>query len=376
VDERLERLGAATGLTAVLAVGVPTAFLQLGGDSELVRGPPWVWWTAYLVYLGVFAIELLPPDRRPQRTGEYGRFAVQAVAGLVVFALAPEGWSGVILVVTAATGAFVLPRRMIAAVVVVQTAVVPLVLAPIGWDASSVALNTVLYGSFQAFAVLVALGQRQAAEARDELARTHAELRATAALLATSTRSAERLRISRDLHDLVGHQLTGLALELEVASHQAEDPARRHVANARAIAKDLLRDVREAVGELRHTADGLEPALHELVHDLPGLEVELTVDERVPVDDTRALAVVRAVQEVTTNTLRHADARRLTIRVVADEDGVRLSTRDDGRGASGLVPGNGLTGLRERIEQLGGEVTFDTGGDRPGFGVAAHVPSP
>jgi signal transduction histidine kinase len=207
-----------------------------------------------------------------------------------------------------------------------------------------------------------------------DLAGTHAELRATSALLARSTQAAERLRISRDLHDLVGHQLTALALELEVASHDRAD--RVHVERARDIAKELLRDVRAAGGELRSGPPELEPALRELVRDLPGLRVELTVDQRVPVDDELASTIIRSAQEVVTNTLRHAAASTLSLEVVANEDGVRLDAVDDGRGAVGLVPGNGLRGLCERVEGHGGEVAFHPrGSNGSGFAISARLPA-
>jgi signal transduction histidine kinase len=111
-----------------------------------------------------------------------------------------------------------------------------------------------------------------------------------------------------------------------------------------------------------------------MVADLPGLAVDLSVDERAPIDETTALAVVRCVQEIVTNTLRHADADRLTVAVVVDDAGVRVDAHDDGRGAPELALGNGLTGMRERIEQLGGDVTIQTAADH-GFAVLARVPA-
>jgi signal transduction histidine kinase len=78
------------------------------------------------------------------------------------------------------------------------------------------------------------------------------------------------------------------------------------------------------------------------------------------------------VQEIVTNTIRHADARELRIEVRSDPDGIVLRAGDDGRGARDLQPGNGLRGLRERFESLGGDVTFD---GSQGFGVTAKVPA-
>src|SRR3546814_18990264 len=87
---------------------------------------------------------------------------------------------------------------------------------------------------------------RQQAQARDEQRRLNAELRATRALLAESARVNERTRISRELHDLLGHHLTALSLNLEVASHITEGKAHDHVGQAHTLARLLLSDVREA----------------------------------------------------------------------------------------------------------------------------------
>jgi signal transduction histidine kinase len=146
------------------------------------------------------------------------------------------------------------------------------------------------------------------------------------------------------------------------------------VIRARGIAKDLLGDVRATVGGLRQEVNGLESALRDVIGEAPGLDVDLQVEERTPVDQADALVVVRCVQELTTNALRHAGARRLTIRVVADDDGVRLDARDDGHGARRLELGNGLAGMSERVEHRGGVVSFDPGAGR-GFGVTARIPA-
>jgi signal transduction histidine kinase len=119
---------------------------------------------------------------------------------------------------------------------------------------------------------------------------------------------------------------------------------------------------------------GLEGALRDVVGGVPGLDVDLRVDERAPVDPADALVVVRCVQELVTNALRHAGARRLTVDVVSDDDGVTLEARDDGHGARRLALGNGLTGMSERVEHRGGVVTFDPGAGR-GFGVTARIPA-
>ena len=373
-DRSIERLSVATGGIAVATVGLSSALTVLAGETEVYEGRLGWWWAAYAGYVVAFALaaDVVRWRRRPVPTTPL--LAVLVVAGCAVVAIAPDlGWSTVLLVVTAATAAFERSLRGALTVLALQTLVVTVVSAATTTSWSEAVLAGAVYGSFQGFAVLVVHGQRREEAARRELAEAHAELRAASAVLATSTRTAERLRISRDLHDVVGHQLTALSLELEVASHHATGAGAEHVERARAVAKDLLRDVRAAVGELRAEPAGIAAPLHDLVDDLPGLAVDLTVEERAPLDEARSLAIVRCVQETVTNALRHSEATRLDISVVVDADGIKLEVADNGRGAATLVPGNGLEGLRERIEALGGRVAMDTDVGR-GFAVRAWAP--
>lgn len=227
------------------------------------------------------------------------------------------------------------------------------------------------YAGFQTFAVLVVLATRREAEARRDLAITHAELRSAVAVLESTSRDSERLRIARDLHDVAGHKLTALALELEVAHHSPKPT--EHVDRARDIAKDLLGDVRAAVGELRHPRQPLEPALAALARHVPGLTVSVTVDGgQVGPDQTGV--ILRWAQEAITNTLRHAHAHRLDLTVEAGPSGIRLSAVDDGRGTGRIEPGHGLTGMRERLQAAGGSLTV-TSVPGAGFRLVGQLPS-
>ncbi len=368
-----ERLAASTGLAATLVVGLGALTGPWPGSAD--PGLVVLWWVAYGVFLAAFVADLdLVPRPGWLRPGVV--VGVEVLAALTAWFVAPRsGFTAVLFVVAAASAAFTLSRGAIATVVGVQTLAVAIGAALAGQRTTDVVLSTVIYASFQAFAAMVVLSARREAENRAALAAAHADLRAASTLLAASTRDAERLRISRDLHDVVGHQLTALALELEVASHRVTGDGAEHVVRARGIAKDLLGDVRATVGDLRREVNGLESALRDVVGEAPGLDVDLQVEERAPVDQADALVVVRCVQELTTNALRHADARRLTVRVVADADGVTLDARDDGHGVSRLELGNGLTGMSERVEHRGGVIAFDPGAGGRGFGVTARIPA-
>ena len=224
-------------------------------------------------------------------------------------------------------------------------------------------LQSLFYVGFSAFVLTTAYVARQQAQARDEQRRLNAELRATRALLAESARVNERTRISRELHDLLGHHLTALSLNLEVASHMTEGRAQEHVRQAHTLAKLLLTDVREAVSQLRDASGGIDlaTALRPLADHVPALDIDLQIESPLAVEDPeRAHVVLRCTQEIITNAVRHAGARRLAIRVWREDGAIRLEARDDGQGADGLVPGNGLRGMRERLQHCGGTLDIQT----------------
>jgi signal transduction histidine kinase len=206
---------------------------------------------------------------------------------------------------------------------------------------------------------------------REELGVANAELAAAQGRLAETSKVEERLRISRDLHDLVGHQLSALAVNLEVASHLAEGPASEPVARSRVIAKDLLSDVRQVVGRLREPRARLGRALADLAVAVPTPRVVLDVHGDLDeLGEDEAEVVLRCVQELITNAMRHAEAEHLWITLTCNGGELVLSARDDGRGATEVAVGHGLTGMRERVGRLGGELSWD-GAD--GFRVEARL---
>ena len=216
----------------------------------------------------------------------------------------------------------------------------------------------------------------QQAEQREAQRRLNSELRATRALLAESSRIAERMRIARDLHDLIGHHLTALSLNLEVASHLTNEAAGAHVRKAQSTARLLLADVREVVSELRQDdAIDLTQALRSLTEGVPGLNVHVVMPPRFSVEDPRrALVLLRCAQEIITNTAKHAGARNLWLNFAyAGESLLGLHARDDGRGAEQVEPGNGLSGMRERLAEFGGSVTLDTALSQ-GFALTVRLP--
>ncbi|WP_250442912.1 sensor histidine kinase [Actinotalea sp. C106] len=360
------------GTAICAAVGVPVVVLVAQG-SEVTVGPPALW---FVVFGGFLAALVTGTwfEGGLHRTRARAIFGVQVVLGAAAVLLAPRaGFLPIVLVFTSAFSCYVLTRRETIGVVALNTAVVGVAVATGPAGLLEVLLSAGLYLLLQSASVLSVLAFQREERSRRELAEAHVELRAATALLEESSRAAERLRISRDLHDLLGHQLTALTLELEVASHHSTPPAREHVTRASRIARELLADVRTTVGELRRRTPDLTAALEALVADLHEPTVHLSVESPPTLDDETTTILLRCAQEVVTNAIRHAEATHLWIEVGQDDQGSTLLTAwDDGLGAHPIRLGHGLRGLTERIEGLGGRVVFT--GDQ-GFRVSAVVPA-
>jgi signal transduction histidine kinase len=240
----------------------------------------------------------------------------------------------------------------------------------------SAAVQTAAYGGFAAFALYAGWIADREARQRSEIALLYAELASTQALLAESTRLAERTRIARDLHDVLGHHLTALSLSLEVASHVTEGRAKEEVERARSLSKLLLADVRGVVSQFRENESlGLEPSLRALAAGLRRPEVELSIapDLRVT-EPALAEALLRCAQELMTNAARHSGARRLELALGRADGRITLVARDDGRGAACVEEGHGLAGIQERVKELGGTMRIESAAGR-GFAVSIEVPA-
>jgi signal transduction histidine kinase len=284
----------------------------------------------------------------------------------------------VLLVVSAVAAALLLPLSATLAVVAAQALAMvglrtirghgPTDLLPIA--------EAGIFAGFQLFAVTMVESGLRERRRRSELAALNVELTAAQARLTESTRAAERLRIARDMHDTLGHQLTALAVNLEVASHLVDGPAREPVEQSRLLAKQTLRDVRSAVSQMRDRPTHLDAALSGMFGTVPGLSIHLSVDPSITAGDpARDEALLRCSQEIVTNAIRHADADNVWITISQTDDAILVLGRDDGHGPHGdhhVTAGNGLRGMRERFEQLGGTVNFSAAG---GFTVEAKLPA-
>lgn len=199
--------------------------------------------------------------------------------------------------------------------------------------------------------------------------------------------SAERARIAREVHDVVGHALAGITLQARAGVRRFDrDPARAAAALELidTLASSALAETRQAVGIIREHDDGAAFAPQPTLEDLDALVAALRVPEvqialhRQGVDHDVPLSVQRAayriVQESLSNVVRHAAPASAVVQLERRADALTVEVRDDGvRAVRTASSGHGLTGMRERIEQCGG--TFDAGPvAEGGWAVRAQLP--
>ncbi|PWK81362.1 sensor histidine kinase [Fulvimonas soli] len=376
------RLLRMTGFFAYLCSGTPLITNWAAERLDQLQRPNFalLLWTLFYLLFGVLYLALTNNlgSRRYLGTKLAGLVAM-TVCSLAVGWYSHSGLSAILIVVSAVVLPWLVPLWPAVLWLVLSN----LALAPIfasfpeyNYSMLLALMQTSIYIGFAAIAFVASLVASQQAEQREAQRRLNSELRATRALLAESTRIAERMRIARELHDLVGHHLTALSLNLEVASHLTNEAAAEHVRKAQDTARHLLSDVREAVSELRQDdAIDLTQALRSLIEGVPSLAVHVETPPRFSVEDPRrAQVLLRCAQEIITNTARHAGARNLWLAFSHDEPGVLcLQARDDGRGAPHFQPGNGLSGMRERLQEFGGSVAVDRGAAQ-GFALAVRLP--
>ena len=352
---RWQRLGLAAPW--LLFQAFPIADLVSTPRPALVRVVAALALVAFTVsYLAVFS-------RMFGNGGDWPRvhLVVVTVLGVALAVWMGPAWAGLMIYLSAAASSG-LPERWVWPVVVGAAGVSAAVLASDGALGSGFVLPLICL--LTAFAMrgtrhLVSVNA-ELVGARDELAR-HAV-------------AEERMRFARDLHDLLGHSLSLIALKSELAGRLAErDPARarQEMADVEAAARRALAEVRDAVSGYRQVS--LAQALAEARSALSAAGISLKVPapgEALPGPVDAVLGWV--VREATTNVLRHSGARTVTVDVSTTAGGVRLTVTDDGRGGDAPA-GAGLSGLAERVAAVGGRIEHGPAGSR-GFRLTATVP--
>ncbi|MEO7477886.1 MAG: sensor histidine kinase [Lysobacteraceae bacterium] len=371
------------GLFTWAMVGIPLLYSWFLSTPAVLNDQPleiepmhWYGWACY----GAFGISYawLTRGLGARRAGILDLILLLVLTGSAVGVsyYSVSGLGSVLLMVAACVLPWLLPVTAgVAWLILSQFVVVPMFVRGLHFPVVEAMMQSLLYAGFSGFVFVTSLVARQQAQAREEQRRLNSELRATRALLAESSRLSERMRISRELHDLLGHHLTALSLNLEVASHLSDGKVQEHVRQAHTLARLLLTDVREAVSQLREDgAVDMSTALRTLVEGVLSPDIHLDMPDPFLVEDPEhANVLLRCAQEIITNSVRHAQADNLWLRFVRTGSAIDITARDDGRGADHFAPGNGLRGMRERVTQHAGTVAITTS---PGQGFALTLSLP
>ena len=310
--------GAVAGYVILAAFGLAWFFIPLPVVAGISQVPAWRFWILYAGLAGLFVAEL--PFAHAQ--------AFVLAVFLTIITVARVGTRSVPVVVVLAVAALLVP-------VAIPSWHVSLGAA---WnDVTPIAIPIVALMTYTVHRTLTST--HELAEARAELASLAAE--------------NERFRIARDLHDLLGHSLTtitvkaGLAARLGAADH---DRATREIAEVETLARQTLTEVRAAVASYREVTLAGELATGRQLLRAAGITADLprAVDD---VDPAHQELFGWVLREGLTNIVRHSRARSCAVRLSASS----IEITDDGVGG-GAAPGNGLTGLRERVAAAGGSI--------------------
>ncbi|MEV6383246.1 sensor histidine kinase [Streptomyces sp. NPDC051773] len=351
-------------------LSAPVSDLLHGGHSDGVVALGWIGLVAFVAWYFVLIFRAGRRDTTPLVLGALAVLAAQSV--VLALSLGRE-WLVLFVYVSIASGAALPPRLARFTIPAVSALLTIVALAvPRGEAYLASLLLPALLGGFAMTGVR-------------ELVRTTQELREARATVAQLAANEERLRLARDLHDLLGHSLSLITLKSELAGRMLPgrpDQAAQQVADIEQVSRQALVDVREAVTGYRRPRLGAELAGARDALTAAGITPELPADpDLTDVPEESESALAWALRESVTNVVRHSGAHRCTVDLVRrhtlDGPVLELTVDDDGPGTPGgpadSTSGSGLAGLAERLEKVGG--TLEAGRSRHGFRLVARAPA-
>jgi signal transduction histidine kinase len=350
------------GIAAWLGVSLTTAI------KAPLTPRLFAWTCASLIFIVAF-LWSTRTARRP-----FIALALQSASAIAMAALFCNGYEGLLLVLLAVQLALNTSSRVGFGWLGMQSLALAIAIA-FQWFPQAGLLLTLPYFGFQLLMFAVVRLFTEERRMREEVVRAHAELVRMQSALAEKSRLEERLRMAQDLHDSLGHHLVTLSLNLEIAAHESQGAARATVRAAQALARALLHDVKEIVQSSKDEAPvDLPFEIGRLAEELPRPMLHVTCPPDLQVQDGQiSRAMLRAVQEIVTNSIRHGEAGNLWITIERTADELRLTARDDGQAIHAFEEGFGLSGMRRRLEALGGSLTAAPGA-AGGFEVRAALP--
>jgi signal transduction histidine kinase len=369
-DTTLDRRTPGAGLLAPLNVTAYVAWVAaaasglLGhsGDQAL-SDVQWVLGMFSLLgFLAAFCARAVFEDRNASDTLLRGSVVVQATLAPASLWIMHDHFQAILLVLAAAQLAALRDRRVAISALTLANGVMLVWLARSLPTAKALQVS-LAYVAFELFAAFVSRAAYVALESRREVLRTNRELQAARALVTEGVRVQERLRLSRELHDIAGHKLTALKLHLALETRTRTTSEPKALAQCLTLTDELLTEIRMVVSALRQEDHiDLRAALLALDPAVASVSVQFNLEPEAVVSDIgKAEALLRCAQEGVTNALRHGGATEVVVTLSRREEQLVLSVEDNGTGYPSLTPpmGNGLRGLRERLEEFQGVLSLN-----------------
>jgi signal transduction histidine kinase len=369
-DTTLDRRTPGAGLLAPLNVTAYVAWLAAAASGlfghlgePLLNQVQWVLGIFTLVgFLGAFCARAILEDCNASGALLGASVVIQAVLASLSLWSMSDHFQAILLVLTAAQLAALRDRRVAMLALTLANCALFVWLARSQPPAKAIQVS-LAYVAFELFAAFVSRAAYTAQESRREVLRTNRELQAARALVAEGARAQERLRLSRELHDIAGHKLTALKLHLALEMRTRATAGPSTLSQCLTLADELLTDMRMVVSALRQE-DGIDlrTALLSLDPAVDSVSVQFNLEPEAIVSDMgKAEALLRCAQEGLTNALRHGGATEVLVTLSRREEQLVLSVEDNGTGYTSPTPpmGNGLRGLRERLEEFQGVVSLD-----------------
>ncbi|MGX1673033.1 sensor histidine kinase [Streptomyces sp. NPDC055400] len=349
---------------------LPWLLMGLGAFSNLLQGKtanPWIGGIGLFLFNSLYVSVVFQAFDKRRREARYTLLALIAM-GLLTCGLAITyggSWLMFFPLLGLATGAVVRGRRLGQVGLGLSALAGTIGGLKEGWDALNIAYGTFLSTMVTAAILSLAEAVRELRAAREELAHRAVE--------------QERLRFSRDLHDLLGHTLSVIVVKSEAArrlAHRDLDAALTQVSDIESVGRQALTEIREAVTGYREGS--LTTELDRARSALMAAGIEPVVRQSGPPLAAQTEALLGwVVREAVTNAVRHSGAARCEISVEGTPERVRLRVHDNGRGAAAEpaepgIGGTGLRGLAERLGAAGG--SLEAGPAARGFTVTAQLP--
>jgi two-component system, NarL family, sensor histidine kinase DesK len=307
--------------------------------------------TEILVTLGSVAFFLPLHFMAYRKHVRHGALLAMAMAGLCYLVTPYNIGANTYLIYGVITASYLLKSRYAIAFLITSLAVMFLQTYLLNYHTASVIITAILATPLALFSIF----NRSVYQGNQRLKLSQEEVQRLA-------QTAERERIGRDLHDVLGHTMSLIVMKSELASRLFERDPKAAVAQIREVekvARDALGQIREAVSGMRLA--GLEAELANARLSLLSADIHLHY-QLAPIELSSEIENVFAfsVREAVTNIIRHSQAQRVEIELSKVNNYLYLKISDDGK-ADNVKAGNGLNGMRERIESLGGTLSFDTG---------------